>query len=235
MSAVAALRILVVDDEPKIREIVRRYLEQDGYDVVEAADGTTALKAAREARPDLIILDIMMPGIDGIEVLRQVRTESQVPVILLTARVEEVDTLVGLAVGADDYVTKPFSPRELVARVKTVLRRSRSASIHDADERLEFEGLVIDASRREVLRDGTPCELTTLEFDLLSALARAPGRVLTRRQLLEKVWGWDYFGDERVVDVHIRSIRQTLGDPADAPQFIGTVRGVGYKFLGTRP
>jgi DNA-binding response OmpR family regulator len=230
----SAPRVLVVDDEPKIREIVRRYLETEGFTVAEAPDGETALRLVAELQPDLVILDVMMPGIDGLETLRQLRTRSEVFVILLTARAEEVDTLVGLSVGADDYVTKPFSPRELVARVKTVLRRSRApgATPDGNDDRIEVAGLVVDVARREVSLDRRPVELTTLEFELLLALARAPGRVFTRRQLLEQVWGWDYFGDERVVDVHIRAIRRALGDDADAPRIIGTVRGVGYKLLG---
>jgi len=224
-------RVLVVDDEDRIREIVRSYLERDGFEVAEARDGATALTTARDWRPDLVVLDVMMPEVDGLEVLRRLRTTSNIPVILLTARAEEVDTLVGLSVGADDYVTKPFSPRELVARVKTVLRRAdRSAG--PAADRLTFDGLIVDAGAREVSRAGRDVTLSTLEFDLLVALAGAPGRVLTRRQLLEKVWGFDFFGDERVVDVHIRSIRKAIGDNADDPQWIGTVRGVGYKFLG---
>jgi DNA-binding response OmpR family regulator len=233
MSAVRAQRVLVVDDETKIREIVRRYLEQDGYEVAEAEDGDTALRVARELGPDLVVLDIMMPGTDGIEVLRALRSESDVPVILLTARTDELDKLVGLSVGADDYVTKPFSPRELVARVKTVLRRPRTGPPAELDDRLEFAGLAIDLARRDVERDGKLVELTALEFDLLAALARTPGRVFTRRQLLEQVWGWDFYGDERVVDVHIRNIRRALGDPTESPELIGTVRGVGYRFLGT--
>lgn len=232
MTAVTSQRVLVVDDEAKIREIVRRYLEVEGFTVAEASDGQSALQVARELHPDLVILDVMMPGLDGIDVLRSLRTESDVYVILLTARAEEVDTLIGLSVGADDYITKPFSPRELVARVKTVLRRTRDTRPNERGDALDFEGLSIDLARREVRRSGELVELTTLEFDLLAALARAPGRVLTRRQLLEQVWGWDFYGDERVVDVHIRAIRKALGDNADAPELIGTVRGVGYKFLG---
>ena len=232
MSGMRAQRVLIVDDEAKIREILRRFLEQEGYEVAEAEDGDTALRVAQELLPDLVVLDVMMPGIDGIEVLRRLRNGSDVPVILLTARTEELDKLVGLSVGADDYVTKPFSPRELVARVKTVLRRGRSGPADSAADRLDFVGLAIDLGRRNVERDGHPVELTALEFDLLVALARAPGHVFTRRQLLEQVWGWDFFGDERVVNVHIRSIRRALGDRAGSPELIGTVRGVGYKFLG---
>jgi DNA-binding response OmpR family regulator len=225
-------RIVVADDEAHIRDVLRGYLEAEGFEVVLAADGNEALRVARECRPDLVVLDVTMPGIDGVEVLRQIRTESEVYVIMLTARAEEVDKLVGLAVGADDYVTKPFSPREVVARIKAVLRRGRGAEPAAHAERLTFEGLTIDLARRELTRDNRSVELSALEFDLLVALARAPGRVLTRRQLLEQVWGFDFFGDERVVDVHIRSIRRALGDPADAPRLVGTVRGVGYRFLG---
>ncbi len=232
MSSSAKPRIVVADDEAHIRDVVRGYLEAEGFEVVLAADGTEALRVARESSPDLVVLDLTMPGLDGMEVLRQLRTASDVYVILLTARAEEVDKLVGLAVGADDYVTKPFSPRELVARIKAVLRRARGPEPLDTSERLTFDGLMIDTARREVTRNDRPVELSALEFDLLVALARAPGRVLTRRQLLEQVWGWDFFGDERVVDVHIRSIRRALGDPADAPLLVGTVRGVGYRFLG---
>ncbi len=223
----------MVDDEDKIREIVRSYLEHEGFDVAEARDGEAALRVVRDWVPNLVVLDVMMPGTDGIEVLRQLRTTSEVPVILLTARAEELDTLVGLSVGADDYVTKPFRPRELVARIKTVLRRTSGATTRESIDRLVFAGLVIDVDAREVKRDGREVTLSTLEFDLLAALARAPGRVLSRRQLLEQVWGFDFFGDDRVVDVHIRSIRKELGDSADHPELIGTVRGVGYKFLGT--
>ena len=235
MSATAKPRIVVADDEVHIRDVLRGYLEAEGFDVVLAVDGNEALRLARELRPELVVLDVTMPGLDGVEVLRQLRTESDVYVIMLTARAEEVDKLVGLAVGADDYVTKPFSPRELVARIKAVLRRGRSTSAVAPDQQLVFRGLSIDLPMRALTRDGVPVELSALEFDLLVALARAPGRVLTRRQLLEQVWGWDFFGDERVVDVHIRSIRRALGDPADAPQLVGTVRGVGYRFLGVAP
>jgi len=229
-------RVLVVDDEPHIREMVQGYFEAEGFEVDVAGDGTEALGLARERQPDVVILDVTMPGVDGIEVLRRLRAESSVYVIMLTARADEVDKLVGLSVGADDYVTKPFSPRELVARTRAVLRRGRTADpAADAapaeGSRLEFDGLVIDIARRELDRKGIPVTLSALEFDLLVALARAPGRVFTRAQLLQQVWGWDFYGDERVVDVHIRSIRRALGDPADAPQLIGTVRGVGYKFL----
>jgi DNA-binding response OmpR family regulator len=234
-------RVLVVDDEPRIRELLRAYLEADGFEVSVAGTGADALhQASRGAQaPDLILLDVGLPDLDGFDVLRTLRRTSDVYVILVTARAEEVDRIVGLSVGADDYVTKPFSPREVVARVKTVLRRARSPRDSDAvtstdsGSVLAFDGLTIDEVRREITRDGTPVSLSALEFDLLRALARSPGRVFSRAQLLEEVWGYDFYGDERVVDVHVRSIRRALGDDATAPQLIATVRGVGYKFIAT--
>ena len=212
-------RVLVVDDEPHIRAVLRGYLEADGFAVSEAADGEEAVRQVRRDAPDLVLLDVMLPGFDGIEALRQVRTFSDVYVILVTARTEEVDKLVGLGVGADDYVTKPFSPREVAARVKAVLRRDRA--VHQAGAAvLRFDGLTVDPGTREVQADGAPIGLSALEFDLLAALAEAPGRVFSRRQLLERVWGYDFFGDERVVDVHIRSLRARLGDDAANPRLI---------------
>jgi DNA-binding response OmpR family regulator len=226
-------RILVIEDDPTLLETLEYNLSRQEYEVHTAADGAAGLETARQVAPDLIVLDIMLPGLDGFEICRIVRQEMNVPILMLTARTEEIDKIVGLEVGADDYMTKPFSPRELVARVKAVLRRGRGSSPTD-DELLRFEGLDIDLARREATVDSSPIELTSLEFDLLAALTSAPGRVFTRRQLIERVWGWDFFGDHRIVDVHIRNIRKALGDPADAPRFIGTVRGVGYKFLGNR-
>lgn len=222
-------QVLVVDDEEGIRRVLRGYLEADGIGVREAATGAEALECAGRGEADLILLDVMLPDMDGVEVLRLLRTSSQIPVILVTARAEETDKLIGLAVGADDYVTKPFSPREVVARVKAVLRRDRGQG-GDPD-RLLFAGMAIDLPRRSVQMAGAAVELTTLEFDLLAALAAAPGRVFSRRQLLERVWGYDFYGDERVVDVHIRNLRKAMGDDAAAPHIIGTVRGVGYRFL----
>ena len=224
-------RVLVVDDEPHIRRVLRGYLEADGFAVAEAAEGEAALAALRENPPDLVLLDVMLPGIDGLEVLRQLRGFSDAYVILVTARAEEVDKLVGLGVGADDYVTKPFSPREVTARVKAVLRRDRAGRA-DQDATLRFDGLTLDPAGREVEANGAPVLLSSLEFDLLAALAGAPGRVFSRAQLLERVWGYDFYGDERVVDVHIRSLRARLGDDAGHPHLIATVRGVGYKFVG---
>lgn len=234
-----ARRVLVVDDEPAIRELLRAYLEADGFEVTVTGTGAEALRqASRGAQaPDLILLDVGLPDLDGLDVLRTLRRTSEVYVILLTARAEEVDRIVGLSVGADDYVTKPFSPREVVARVKTVLRRPRTPNDAgtpapvQSDPVLTFLGLTIDEGRREITRDGSPVTLSALEFDLLRALARSPGRVFSRAQLLEEVWGYDFYGDERVVDVHVRSIRRALGDDATAPQLIATVRGVGYKLI----
>ncbi len=222
--------VLVVDDEPQIRRVLRGFLEAAGFRVSEAGTGTEALASLRLAPPDLVLLDVMLPDIDGIEVLRRLRTFSDVYVVLVTARTEEMDKLVGLAVGADDYITKPFSPREVTARVNAVLRRTRSAA---SDQRRDFDGLAMDLDRREVAVAGRPVTLSALEFDLLAAFTEAPGRVYSRRQLLERVWGYDFYGDERVVDVHIRSLRQHLGDDAGDPHVIGTVRGVGYKLLLT--
>ena len=224
-------QVLVVDDEPHIRTVLRGYLEAEGFAVAEAADGEAALDAVRRRPPDLVLLDVVLPGLDGLEALRQLRTFSDVYVILVTARAEEVDKLVGLGVGADDYVTKPFSPREVAARVKAVLRRDRGGRDAPATV-LRFAGLSIDKDAREVQADGATVNLSALEFDLLAALADAPGRVFSRRQLLEGVWGYDFYGDERVVDVHIRGLRARLGDDAASPRLIATVRGVGYKFTG---
>ena len=224
-----AARVLVVDDEPGIRRVLTGYLEAAGFEVSEAATGEDAVARVRRSAPDVVLLDVMLPDVDGIEVLRRLRTFSDVYVLLVTARAEETDTLVGLAVGADDYVTKPFSPREVVARVKAVLRRGRGAERHDG--RLHFSTLTIDPGSREVDAAGQAVSLSALEFDLLLALASAPGRVFSRRQLLERVWGGDFYGDERVIDVHIRSIRKHLGDDATSPRIIATARGVGYKFV----
>lgn len=223
-------RILVVDDEPELRQMLHRYLEAEGFEVAETGDGDTALSKIRRAPPDLIVLDVGLPGSDGFVVLQEIRRLSEVPVIMLTARSEEVDRVVGLTIGADDYVTKPFSPRELVARIRAVLRRETRGRT-ETSEIMEFGDISIDLASRQVKVDGNSFELSALEFDLLAALASAPGRVFTRAQLLERVWGWDYYGPERVVDVHIGNIRKALGDDAADPRFITTVRGVGYRFV----
>jgi two-component system alkaline phosphatase synthesis response regulator PhoP len=220
-------KILVIDDEPAITNLVTAYLKTEGYEVYTAADGTAGLKAARAFKPDLIILDVMLPGMDGIELLSRLRRESEVYVILLTARTEETDKIVGLSVGADDYVTKPFSPRELVARVKAALRRIHTESGLNVEKKiLSYKHIRIDESARIVTVEDHPVELTAIEFDLLCTLAENHGRVLTREQLLEKVWGGEYFGEMRVVDVHLGHVRQKL----NRDDLIVTVRGVGYRF-----
>ncbi len=220
-------KILVIDDEPSIVNLITAYLKPEGYEIHTAMDGPSGLKAARAFKPDLVILDIMLPGMDGLELLSRLRRESEVYVILLTAKTEETDKIVGLSVGADDYVTKPFSPRELTARVKAALRRiqavagSRSETVVHA-----FRHLHMDEGARTVSVDENPIDLTAIEFDLLRALVENRGRVLSREQLLEKVWGGDYFGEQRVVDVHLGHVRQKLG----RDELIVTVRGVGYRF-----
>jgi DNA-binding response OmpR family regulator len=224
-------RVLVVDDEAGIRSILAAYLTADGFEVLEAGTGAEALEISGRTEVALVLLDIGLPDIDGLEVLRRLRAASPVYVVLVTARSEEVDRIVGLTVGADDYVTKPFSPREVVARVRAVLRRRRDEPAAPEPGVRRFPGLGIDEARREVTVDDQQVALSALDFDLLLALASAPGRVFSRAQLLERVWGYDFFGDERVVDVHIRGMRRALGDDAGAPSVIGTVRGVGYKFL----
>jgi len=221
-------RILLVDDEPAIAETVRAYLEAEGYTVQTASDGPGALTLARSFHPDIIVLDLMLPGLDGLEVLRRLRQISDVYVLLLTAKTHETDKVVGLTMGADDYVTKPFSPRELVARVKALLRRGRSSGAGDAV--LIFHRLRLDPQARRVWKDAASIELTPLEFDLLYALARYRGRVLSREQLIEQVWGYDYYGEDRVVDVHLGRIRKKIEDDAATPRLIVTVRGAGYRF-----
>ncbi len=222
------VRVLVVDDDETILTLLRSYLQREGFEVQTAADGQAALAQARAFRPDVVVLDILLPGLHGLEVLQHLRREGNPFVVLLTAKTEEADRVVGLELGADDYVTKPFSPRELVARIRAILRRGRTEA---AEAPLVFRHLRIDPLRREVYRDGTPVALTPLEFDLLHTLASFPGRVWTREQLIARVWGGDYFGDERVVDAHIKELRRKLGDDPARPLFVQTVRGVGYKFV----
>ncbi|MGB7342061.1 MAG: response regulator transcription factor [Phototrophicaceae bacterium] len=221
------VKILVIDDEESILNVVQAYLQAENYEVHLARDGEQGLAAFRRHKPDLVVLDIMLPKSDGLEVLQHIRRESDVYVMMLTAKSEETDRIIGLTVGADDYLTKPFSPRELVARVKAILRRERTSTDTDI---LNFAHIRIDTRRHKVWRDDEEIEITTLEFNLLKTLASYPEMVLSREQLLQKVWGYDFYGDERVVDVHIGRIRQKLEyDPAN-PKFVHTVRGVGYKF-----
>ncbi|MEM7285561.1 MAG: response regulator transcription factor [Actinomycetota bacterium] len=225
-------RIMVVDDEQEIRRLVSSYLLDDGFHVEELDSGTGALDRLRRQPPiDLVILDVRMPGFDGIDTLRELRRFSDVHVIMLTAAAEETDRLIGLSVGADDYVTKPFSPREVVARVKAVLRRTRSSTVEVLTEPLRYDGITVDIDRHEVVVDGRPVELSALQFALLRTLAESPGRVFARHQLIDRVWGRDFFGEERIVDVHVGNLRKALDDSASAPRFIETVRGVGYRFI----
>lgn len=219
-------RILVVDDEPNIREVVERYLRREGFDTIAASDGEEAL--ARVADADLVVLDLMLPKIDGIEVLRQIQSSRDVPIIMLTAKSEETDKLVGLGVGADDYVTKPFSPRELVARVQAVLRRSQGRMPQPGDV-VHVRGLRINPQLRTVERDGHAIELTAREFDLLYFLAAHSGQVFTREQLLDNVWDFTFAGDTGTVTVHVRRIREKIEPDPVRPQYVKTVWGVGYK------
>ncbi len=218
----------MVDDEPPIVDLIAGYLDREGWRVRTAGDGHEALAEAHEFGPDAVILDLMLPGLDGIEVCKQLRTFSDAYVLMLTARSEEVDRIVGLAVGADDYLAKPFSPRELVARVKALLRRPRTAAL-TASPGAPSPGLTIDAGRRVVRVDGRPVELTVTEFDLLAALAGEPGIVMPRSRLFDAVWGEGYLADDHLVDVHIANIRRKLGDDPASPRFIDTVRGIGYR------
>jgi DNA-binding response OmpR family regulator len=232
-------RVLVVDDEIDLARLIEAYLRKAGLEVAVRHDGSKAVAAVREFAPDVLVLDLGLPGIDGIEVCRQVRTFSDCHVLMLTARDDEVDKIVGLSVGADDYVTKPFSPRELVARVQAMLRRSHSrlatapAASGPADQVRVIGELVVDQATQVVHVAGEAVELTRIEFDLLAALAAHPERVLSRRQLVEMVWNTHWTGDEHLVDVHIGRIRRKLGDDAGSPRFIHTVRGIGYR-MGAR-
>ncbi|MCB0079994.1 MAG: response regulator transcription factor [Caldilineaceae bacterium] len=241
---VVSPKILVVEDETAIAETLEYNLTRQGYTVFMSANGFSALQMARQEAPDLVILDIMLPGMDGLEVCRVLRQETNVPILMLTARTEEIDKIVGLEVGADDYLTKPFSMRELQARVKAQLRRVRliREEIHSAEEptndeapqpkKLTFGNLVIVPDRREALLTGHPVQLKPMEFDLLLYLAHNRNLVLSRDQILEKVWGWDYNGGSRTVDVHIRWLREKIEANPAAPERIITVRGVGYRFEG---
>ncbi len=222
-------RALVVEDEEHLARLVADYLARDQITAEIAADGQRALELARASAPDVVILDLMLPGIDGIEVCRRLRTFSDAYVIMLTARAEETDKLVGLAVGADDYMVKPFSPRELTARIRAMLRRPRSPQPGDGGPVRRFGDLEIDPAAREAVVAGARADLTKLEFDLLEALSSRPRAVFTRRQLVDRVWGQDWFGDEHIVDVHIMRLRRKLGDDAGCPRYVLAVRGVGYR------
>ena len=232
-------RALVVEDETALAALVASYLERAGFEVTTSGDGNDALVAARRVDPDVVVLDLGLPGLDGIEVCRQLRTFSDAYVVMLTARTEEIDTLIGLSVGADDYVTKPFSPRELIARIQAMLRRPRSStagpdsSADSTDEHVRtFGTLRVDPVGRDVWRDGQPVGLTRTEFDLLATLSARPHMAFSRGQLIEAVWGTNWVGDEHLVDVHIGHLRRKLGDEAAHPRFIRTVRGIGYR-MGT--
>lgn len=234
-SGTALLRALVVDDEPALAEVVTSYLVRDGFEVEVAPDGEDAIERARTLDPDVVVLDLGLPGIDGIEVCRQLRTFSDCYVIMLTARADEVDKLVGLSVGADDYLTKPFSPRELVARIRAMLRRPRAAARVPqaaALPPLAVGDLAIDVTAREARVAGDLVQLTRTEFDVLAALALRPNAVMSRSALIEAVWGGKWVGDEHLVDVHVLHVRQKLGDTADRQRYVRTVRGVGYR-IGT--
>jgi DNA-binding response OmpR family regulator len=221
-------RILVVDDEPIVREVVVKYLERDGHATLEAGDGDDARALLERSEPDLVVLDVMLPGTDGLELCRWIRSRSELPVILLTARGEEADRIVGLELGADDYVTKPFSPRELAARVRTVLRRAELAGTED--EQLSFDGLALDAGSREVTKAGRAVRLTAKEFDLLWFLASHPRRVFSRDDLMRRIWGYSAALDTGTLTVHVRRLREKLEDDPSRPRHLETVWGIGYRF-----
>jgi len=226
------IRALIIEDEKNLAGLLRGYLEREGFEVHEAFSGETGLAVARRIEPDVVVLDWMLPGLDGMEILRELRRFSEAYVIMLTARTEEVDKIVGLSAGADDYLTKPFSPGELVARIRAMLRRPRDGAATPEENRLVFGELKINPARRRVRLGEDEAPLTALEFDLLVALASRPGFVFGRRRLLERVWGEDYFGDDHVVDVHIANLRKKLNAAREGAgnRYIRTVRGVGYRF-----
>jgi two-component system, OmpR family, alkaline phosphatase synthesis response regulator PhoP len=225
-------KILVVDDDAKIVELVKLYLKRDGYTVLTASDGIEALKIARESNPDLIVLDIMLPGIDGLSVCKTLRTESSVPIILLTAKTTEKDRIDGLDLGADDYVTKPFSPKELAARVRAVFRRTQDEALLIGPQELVYGDLNVNLLKHEVYLSGKSINLTPVEFKLLGVLIREPSRVFSRAQLIEKVLGFDFEGFDRTIDVHILNLRRKLEPDTMHPHYIKTVYGAGYKFTG---
>jgi len=222
--------VLVVDDEEAIAEAVRARLQSEGFEVVVAGDGPEAIGLCEQVHPDLVVLDLMLPGMDGLEVCRQIQRDRWVPVLMLTARTEEADKVAGFAVGADDYLTKPFSLRELVVRVRAILRRMERIGALTTDEPIDRAGIAIDQARRTVSVDGADIQLTPLEFEILLTLARTPGVVFTREQLMDKVWGYRDYAGGRVVDSHVARIRRKLGEDGAEPRFIRTVHGVGYAF-----
>lgn len=223
---------MVVDDEKSLVNLLRGYLEREGFEVHEALDGPAALEVALDVNPEVVILDWMLPGLDGMEVLRRLRRFSEAYIIMLTARTEEMDRIVGLSAGADDYLSKPFSPGELVARVRAMLRRPRGGeAVEETEATLRFGELTIDSDQRQVWLGEEKIVLTALEFDLLRVLASRPGMVFSRSQLLEQVWDENYFGDDHVVDVHVANLRKKLGEDPANPRYIETVRGVGYRFV----
>jgi len=228
-------RVLVVDDEPMVVEVVERYLRKEGYDVACAADGAEGLRLAQEWAPDLIVLDLMLPVVDGIEVCRRIRRDSRVPIIMLTAKAEETDRIVGLELGADDYMVKPFSPRELAARVKAVLRRTAAGPVAASGGLLRYGSLTINPNTRDVKVDDKEVRLTAKEFDLLWFLASSPGQVFTRNDLMDKVWDYTYAGDYSTVTVHVRRLRGKVEPDPMRPRYIKTVWGVGYKFEAMGP
>lgn len=230
-------KVLVVDDEDAIRELIVFNLEQQGFETLEAANGFEAIQQVEKGVPDLIILDVMLPGMDGLEVCQKLRRSAiyaNLPILMLTARSEEVDRVLGLEIGADDYVTKPFSPRELMARVKAILRRINQPQVTEETDELSIGVLKIDPSRHLATFQGVELELTPKEFELMYLLALQPGKVLTRDVLLEKVWGYEYIGDTRTVDVHIRRLRKKMEDINPEPDYIETIRGIGYRFKGLK-
>ncbi|WP_409342434.1 response regulator transcription factor [Paenibacillus sp. MBLB4367] len=228
--------ILVADDEANMTEIVAKYLEREGYRVVVAADGEAAIRLWRQENPDLVVLDVMMPGVDGWQVCEEIRNEQEIPILMLTARGEEIDRLMGLTMGADDYMTKPFSPRELVLRVKAILRRYyrplKSETAEAAAHLLLYEGIEINTRTRQVAVNGQTVELTVKEFELLALFAGHPEQVFSRNQLLNRIWNTDYYGDTTTVTVHIRRLREKIEPVPSQPRYIKTVWGIGYKFDG---
>lgn len=228
-------KVLIADDEAQIREILRVYFQKEGFQVLEAENGQEALERVEADRPDILLLDIMMPVMDGLQVCEEVRRKYDIPIIMLTAKDDDDDRILGLETGADDYITKPFNTREVVARVKAVLRRAGGFQTATKKKTIEFPGLFIDQEKMEVTSFGRKVSFTTKEFELLWFLALTPGKVYSRNQLLESIWGYTYFGDTRTVDTHIKRIRQKLAVPKDAVWDVATVWGVGYKFELKQP